>query len=139
MSEKRVEEFQALLAGSNRVGQIRAALDLVSLGNQQAEDILISALGNSNEHSRACAAMALGKMRSVRALPRLEKLLQGNAFAHFFRERSPEVRQTIAFVLSQISQPSSIPALKYAAQNDESAEVRTEAEAALERLTIKST
>jgi HEAT repeat protein len=138
MSEKRIEELQALLAGSNRVGQIRAALDLVSVGNQQAENILISALGNSNEHSRACAAMALGKMGSVRALPRLEKLLQGNTFAHFFRERSPEVRQTIAFVLSQIGQPSSVAALKYAAQNDESEEVRIEAKAALQRLTITS-
>jgi HEAT repeat protein len=138
MSEKRIEELQALLAGSNRVGQIRAALDLVNVGDQQAENILISALGNSNEHSRACAAMALGKMGSVRALPRLEKLLQGNTFAHFFRERSPEVRQTIAFVLSQIGQPSSVAALKYAAQNDESEEVRIEAKAALQRLTITS-
>jgi HEAT repeat protein len=138
MSEKRIEELQALLAGSNRVGQIRAALDLVNVGDQQAENILISALGNSNEHSRACAAMALGKMGSVRALPRLEKLLQGNTFAHFFRERSPEVRQTIAFVLSQIGQPSSVAALKYAAQNDESEAVRIEAKAALERYTITS-
>ncbi len=138
MSEKRIEELQALLAGSNRVGQIRASLDLVNVGDQQAESILISALGNSNEHSRACAAMALGKMGSVRALPRLEKLLQGNTFAHFFRERSPEVRQTIAFVLSQIGQPSSVAALKYAAQNDESEVVRIEAKAALERYTITS-
>jgi HEAT repeat protein len=138
MSEKRIEELQALLAGSNRVGQIRAALDLVNVGNQQAEDTLISALGNSNEHSRACAAMALGKMGSVRAVPRLEKLLQGNTFTHFFRERSPEVRQTIAFVLSQIGQPSSVAALEYAVQNDESEEVRTEAKTALEKHTIKS-
>ncbi len=138
MSEKRIEELQALLAGSNRIGQIRAALDLVNVGNQQAEDILISALGNSNEHSRACAAMALGKMGSLRALPRLEKLLQGNALTHFFRERSPEVRQTIAFVLGQIGQPSSVAALKYVAQNDESEEVRSEAKASLERHVIKS-
>jgi HEAT repeat protein len=138
MSDKRTEELQALLAGSNRVGQIRAALDLVNVGNQQAEDILISALGNSNEHSRACAAMALGKMGSARALPRLEKLLQGNAFAHFFRERSPEVRQTIAFVLGQIGQPSSVAALQYAAQNDEVEEVRIEAKTALEKYTIKT-
>jgi HEAT repeat protein len=138
MSEKRIEELQALLAGSNRIGQIRAALDLVNVGNQQAEDILISALGNSNEHSRVCAAMALGKMGSTRAQPRLEKLLQGNALTHFFREHSPEVRQTIAFVLGQIGQPSSVAVLKYVAQRDESEEVRSEAKAALERHVIKS-
>jgi HEAT repeat protein len=138
MSEKRIEELQALLAGSNRIGQIRAALDLVNLGSPKAEDVLISALGNSNEHSRACAAMALGKMGSIRALPRLEKLLQGNAFTHFFKERSPEVRQTIAFALGQIGQPSSVSTLKYIAQNDESEEVRSEAMAALEKQASKS-
>jgi len=59
--EKRMEDMAALLAGSDRVGQIRAALDLVRINNSSAHQVLISALNNTSDHSRACAAMEIGR------------------------------------------------------------------------------
>jgi len=131
--EKRVEEFAALLSGGDRVGQIRAALDLVRLNTPKAHQVLISALNNNSEHSRACAVMAIGKLRLMGAVPTLTRVLKGNQLG-LFKDRSPEVRQTAAFALGEIGGPVAVKALHSAYTKDESEEVRNEAHQALSKL-----
>lgn len=131
--EKRVEELAALLSGSDRVGQVRAALDLVRLNNYAAHQVLCSALNNVSEHSRACAAMGVGKLRLMGAVPSLVRVLKGNAIG-LFRDRSPEVRQTAAFALGEIGGPVAVKALHHAYEKDEQESVRTEAHQALTKL-----
>ncbi|WP_287127604.1 HEAT repeat domain-containing protein [Candidatus Cyanaurora vandensis] len=133
--EKRVEEMAALLAGGDRMGQIRAALDLVRLNTPQAQQALISALSNTSDHSRACTAMAIGKLRLGGAVPMLVRMLKGNQFG-FFRDRSAEVRQTVTFALGEIGGVAAIKALQMAHEKDTDEAVRTEATQALEKLNV---
>lgn len=130
--EKRMEDMVALLAGSDRIGQIRAALDLVRINNSSAHQVLISALNNTSDHSRACAAMAIGKLRLSGATSTLVRMLKGNGLG-FFRDQSPEVRQTVAFTLGEIGGTICVKALQVAAERDESESVRAEAAQALEK------
>jgi HEAT repeat protein len=131
--EKRIEDLSALLGGGDRVGQIRAALDLVRVNTPQGNQVLISALNNASDHSRACAAMALGKLKVMGSVPTLARMLKGNQLG-FFKDRSPEVRQTAAFSLGEIAGPVAIKALQVAYEKDEAPEVRKEAAQALSRL-----
>jgi HEAT repeat protein len=133
--EKRVEELGALLSGGDRVGQIRAALDLVRLNSPQTQQILVSALANASDHSRACAAMAIGKLKLMGAVPALVRALKGNQLG-FFKDRSAEVRQTIAFALGEIGGDLAIKSLKVAHEKDEAESVRQECAQALEKLGV---
>ncbi|WP_218081516.1 HEAT repeat domain-containing protein [Anthocerotibacter panamensis] len=133
--EKRIEDLAALLGGGGRVGQIRAALDLVRINTPAGHQVLISALANASDHSRACATMALGKLKLTGAVPTLAKVLKGNPLG-FFKDRSPEVRQTAAFALGEIGGPLAIKGLQAAHERDEEQSVREEAAQALEKLGV---
>lgn len=131
--QKRIDELGSLLANSSRVGQVRAALNLADIGGLQAEQALISALGNGDDHSRATAIMALARLKCVAAAPRLEQMLKGD-FLGFRKDRSAQVRQSCAFGLGEIGERRSIKALEIAAERDEDTEVRQESQTALARL-----
>ncbi|BAC90494.1 HEAT repeat domain-containing protein [Gloeobacter violaceus] len=130
---KRIEALASLLANSGRVGQVRAALELVDVGGPQAEQALLSALSNGDEHSRATTVMALAKLKSQAAVGRLEQMLKGNAFG-FGKDSSAEVRQSCAFALGELANRKSVKALEIAAGRDEDTMVRAECESTLERL-----
>ncbi len=131
--EKRLADLTALLTGSNQIGQVRAALDLVHLNTPAAHQVLVSALSNASEHSRACAAMALGRLQWVGAAPSLGRVLKGNTLG-LFKDVSPEVRQTAAFALGRIGGDAAIKSLQKAYQRDEAETVRHEAAQALGKL-----
>ncbi|AGY58238.1 HEAT repeat domain-containing protein [Gloeobacter kilaueensis] len=129
---KRIDALASLLANSGRIGQVRAALELVDIGGPQAEQALLSALNNGDEHSRATTVMALAKFKSQTAVGRLEQLLKGNAFG-FGKDPSPEVRQSCAFALGELGNRKSIKALEIAASRDEDSLVRSECQDVLAR------
>lgn len=132
---KRIETLASLLANSSRMGQVRAALELVEIGDPQAERALLSALSNGNDHSRATTVMALAKLKSEAAVGRIEQMLKGNTFG-FGRDSSPEVRQSCAFALGEMGSRKSIKPLEIAALRDEDEQVRAECQASLERYGI---
>ncbi len=131
--KKSLQELTALLSSGDRMGQIRAALDLADQNTQVAQQALISALNNSSEHSRACAVMAIAKIRLMGAVPTLVRQLKGNQLG-FFKDRSAEVRQAVAFALGEIGGPLALKTLQFARERDEAEVVRVECTQALEKL-----
>jgi len=134
--QKRIDALASLLANSSRVGQIRAALELVDMGGPQVEQVLLSALNNGDDHSRATTVMALTRMKSKAAVARFEQMLKGNALFGFGKDRSPQVRQSCAFALGELGERRAVRALEVAAERDEDPEVRQEARSALERFGV---
>jgi HEAT repeat protein len=130
--QKRIEALGTLLANSGRVGQIRAALELSDIGGSQVEQVLLSALTNGDEHSRATTIMALTKIKSKLAVPIFEQMLGGKVFG-FGRDSSPQVRQSCAFALGELGERRSLKTLEASAERDEDPEVRQECQAALQR------
>lgn len=130
--QKRIDALATLLANSGRVGQVRAALELSDIGGPQVEQVLLSALVNGDEYSRATTIMALTKTRSKLAAARFEQMLRGNVFG-FGRDSSAQVRQSCAFALGELGERRSLKPLEIAAERDEDPEVRQECQAALQR------
>jgi HEAT repeats len=92
-------------------------------------DRYIRDLTNPDERLRLEAALQLGRSRSVRAVDPLAATLAGDA--------SSGVREAAAKALALIGSPTAMPALRRAAQQDSSHDVRRTAQFAIEIIQAK--
>jgi len=99
-----------------------AVRDLVRAG-LASEGALVSALGHSNAHVRHVGAMTLGILRATNAVAALETTLA--------RDADDLVRSQAAVALWQIGRATSLDALRVARKEDNSKDVRHQAELAI--------
>ena len=95
-----------------------AAIALEELGTEVLEP-LVGVLEGTNPIGRENAALALGLIESVRAIPELQTALS--------RDAEPKVRARSAWALGMIESPDAVDALGRAVRGDDDGETRSQA------------
>ena len=93
-NEARLAHYLDLLADENPSNRWKGALSLGRLGDPQAAEALINALGDDDERVRLKAIWALGAIGAARAIPSLKKL---------YRIESDDNKEMIAETLDAIN------------------------------------
>jgi HEAT repeat protein len=93
-NKARRAHYLSLLADENPINRWKGAVSLGRLGDPQAAEALINALGDGDERVRLKAIWALGAIGDPRAIPPLKKR---------YRIESEDTKETIAEALEAIN------------------------------------
>ena len=107
-----------------------AAWTLGSMKNERSVEPLVTALADKSEHVRAAAAWALGSIGTTNAVPPLIKLTA---------DENPRPRIGAVTALGDIGDNRAVETLTKIAEQDKEARVREAAQAALKKISRKST